>query len=148
MPRKMTEQTKQKIKDAAQLRIEGQTWDQIAKVLLYKTALSARLVMTQDHPEAWRAAYETARATYLDEIEGEAILTQRMLMRPTHTVKGEERETPLQIRQSAAHSLLSHCSKLRAQKVELAGAMGEPITIQICQAVKPEENGGKDDGEK
>jgi len=118
MPRKMTSQTSQRIKDAAQMRIEGQTWNQIAKAYQYESRQAAEVALTQEHPEAWRAAYETARATYLDEIEGEALLTQRMLMRPTYTVNGEEHETPLQIRQSAANSLLN-CKHLRTQRAAL-----------------------------
>lgn len=138
-PKSMTDQTARRIKEAAQMRVEGQTWDQIAKVYQYSTGPVARKTLTSFHVTEWRAAYEEARAVYLDEIEGEALLTQRALMRPTHWVRGEERETPLQIRQSAAHSLLSHCRQLRAQKIELGGTDGEPMTIVIHEAVKPKE---------
>jgi len=95
------------IKLAARLRVEGNSWKQIAPRIGRSSDLSARSI-TQEHKELWRSEYEQARALYLDEVEGEAILTQRSLLRST-----DER-----VRQMAAHSLLNHCRQLRPTKLE------------------------------
>ena len=122
-----------RIKAVARLRVEGATWASIATRYGYKQSDSARQSLTLKYPDRWRTAYELARALYLDEIEGEAVLTQRELLRPTRIVKRLDRKTgetteervdnPLDIRQRAAHSVLAHCAKLRAQKVELTGRL-------------------------
>ena len=122
-----------RIKEVAKLRVEGATWAVIATRYGYKHNQSARQSLTLKYPVLWRDEYELARALYLDEIEGEAILTQRELIRPTRIVthhdpdtgaETEERvDNPLDMRQRAAHSILAHCAKLRARKVEVTGSM-------------------------
>ena len=113
---KPTKTTKDRIKEVAALRVEGVPWAQIAKRFGYASQETACKCMTYDHADLWRAEYERARALYLDDVESEALLTQRALLRCDD----------LRIRQSAAHSLLAHCAKLRAQKVELSGPDGGP----------------------
>jgi len=115
-----------RIKKAAVLRVESATWAKIAKRFGYKNAESARKMMTGKYPDLWREEYEKARALHLDEIESEALLTNRELLRP---LKKDGSERGERVRQSAAHSLLAHSAKLRAQKIEIAGNKGGPIAI-------------------
>ena len=112
-----TKATKGRIKSVAVLRTEGVSWAEIAKRFKYASADSACKQMTWEHADLWREEYERARALYLDDVESEALLTQRQLLRCDD----------LRIRQSAAHSLLAHCAKLRAQKLEVSGPGGVPL---------------------
>lgn len=133
---KPTQQTLDRIKEVAKMRIEGMSWAKIAVKYGYKNEASADSTLTQEHPDLWRSEYELARAKYLDEVEAEALLTQRQLMRPMMT----DGKTPRseQIMQSAAHSLLNHTRQLRAQKIEMTGSGGGPMTVQFV--FKDEEN--------
>jgi hypothetical protein len=113
-----TSQTLQRITEVAKLRVEGIAWAQIATRYGYENQDSARTTLTQMHHEQWREAYERARELYLDEVESEATLTQRALLRSQSE----------QIRQSAGHNLLHHCRQLRAKKIELSGALRHDVT--------------------
>ncbi len=112
-----TTKTTTRIAEVAALRVNGSSWDTIAKQYGYKNRDTAFRTLTRMHKDLWRAEYETARALYLDEIEAEASLTLRQLLR-----SDDDR-----IKQQAAASLLAHCAKLRAQKIELTGADGGPV---------------------
>ena len=134
---KPTSETSQRIKEAAKLRVEGASWEKIAILYQYKNADSARKTLQGEHPELWREAFEHARSLYLDEIESEALLTQRDLIRPHKETKdGIKVERDERIRQSAAHSLLVHSSRMRAQKIEVTGQGGGPVTFAQCQGDK------------
>jgi hypothetical protein len=121
-----TAETTERIREAAKLRVEGMSWERVAQHFRYANADAARVTLTQAHPELWRAEYERARELYLDDMEAEAILTQRALMRPFRSVRkpdGSEIVQTIepQLNQSAAHSILSHAARLRAQKIEVKG---------------------------
>jgi regulator of protease activity HflC (stomatin/prohibitin superfamily) len=121
-----TAETKDRIKEAAKLRIEGASWAVIATKYGYSDGDSARKMLAGMYPELWRGEYEKARELYLDEMEAEAVLTQRALMRPFRTVRkpdGTEVVQTLepQLNQSAAHSILAHAARLRSQKIEVKG---------------------------
>jgi hypothetical protein len=117
--------------------VEGLSWDKIALQYGYKNGVSARKTLQGMHPALWREAFEQARSLYLDEIESEALLTQRDLIRPHKENKdGSKIERDERIRQSAAHSLLVHSARMRAQKLEISGPQGDPLTIAQCQADK------------
>ncbi len=96
-------QSMRRIKEAAQMRVEGATWEVIAVRYSYANAKCAKNFLQGRYQDLWRSEYEIARATLLDGVEAEALLTQRDLLRATDD----------RIRQSAAHSLLAHCAKLR-----------------------------------
>jgi len=134
-----TTQTTDRIKEAVALRVQGESWAKIATRYGYKNENSAMHMLTQEYPDLWRTEYELARAKYLDEIEAEALLTQRQLMRPFHA----DGKTPRseQIRQSAAHSLLNHCRQLRAQKIEMTGSGGGPMAVQFVFQDEENHNG-------
>ncbi len=121
-----TEHTKQQIKRMAILRVEGNSWAQIAALpdITRNTDITARAV-TQEYPDEWRQAYEEPRFLFLDEIEAEAALTQRQLLR-----SADDR-----VKQSAAHSILHHCRSLRAQKVELSGSVSIPTWKDLVEGV-------------
>jgi len=133
---KPTKETKTRIKEAAQLRVGGMSWDNVAAKYGYKNARSASWTLTQMHPDLWRLEYEAARELYLDEIEAEAALTQRQLLR----------HEDARIRQMAAHSLLNHCRSLRAQKHEVTVGGTELFRAQFGNA-NLGEGGDNDDGD-
>jgi len=138
-----TRQTVERIKEVAKMRIEGATWKVIANVYGYSTEGTARQTLTQEHPDLWKEEYEKARELYLNQIEAEAILTQRSLMqsrRKIKTEKGERyQEIDPELNQKAAHSLLAHTAKLRAQKHEISGL---PTELKI---ILPDDHTEKDD---
>jgi hypothetical protein len=128
-----TAETQAKLEQAARLRVEGATWEVVAGRLGgYSSGDSARKTLAGHHPELWQAAMERAREEYGPQVEAEAILTQRELMRPTRQVYDEHGKpvvntdgTPKmqardeRVRQSAAHSLLNHASRTRRQQIEM-----------------------------
>ena len=121
-----TSETSGRIKKAAKLRVEGASWEKIAIRYRYKTADSARKTLQGEYPDLWREAFEHARELYLDEIESEALLTQRDLIRP---VRADDSPRDERIRQSAAHSLLVHAARMRAKKLEISGPGGGPVSL-------------------
>lgn len=127
-----TAETVARIKEVAKLRIEGATWRQIAERYQYKHEGSACSTLTQEHPELWREEYEAARASYLDSVEAEALLTQRELLRSKN----------LELRQRAAHSLLAHCAKLRAQKLHITGDLTHDHRASTTDLINAGMNGG------
>jgi len=137
-----TSKTLERITQVARMRVDGASWRVIATKYGYKNEASACTMMTQEYPKLWKAEYEAARAVRLNELEIEAVQTQRELIRPYRTkqVISEEGkltektvaiENPLPIRQSAAHSLLNHTRQLRAQKVEISGPNGGPMEMSL-----------------
>lgn len=109
-----TSETLDRIKETAKLRVEGSTWAEIAEKYGYKNESSACTMLTQEHPQLWREAYDKARAAFLDGIEIGAIERQVVLSRQSDN---------LSVAQAATHSLLAHCAKLRAMHVNITGSM-------------------------
>lgn len=117
--------TTERMGEVARLRVEGVSWRDIAAKYGYENENSAQHMMTQEHKAEWRKIYEDMRALLLDDVEGEATLVGRKLLRS----QSED------IQQRAVGTLLNHCSKLRAQKVEVQGvAGGIPIAIVLDAA--------------
>lgn len=123
---KPTVQTVQRIKDAAKRRVDGQSWSAIAERYGYKDAHAACNVLTGEHPDEWRKAYEKERTLWLDELEAAAGQTQRELL-----TSEDDR-----VRQSAAHSLLHHCRQLRAHKIEVKGDLTHRSTTDLIEAAR------------
>jgi len=117
-----TLQTLRKLKLAARLRVEGELWRSVAKHIGRRNELSAQRIC-QEYPDLWHQEYEAAREAYLNSTEAEALLTQRELLRTQGGDGGLEEVDARRIRQSAAHSLLAHTAKMRAQKVEVFGGL-------------------------
>lgn len=105
--------TKARIKEVAVLRVEGVTWAAIAERYKYASADSACKQMTWEYRDLWQEEYEHADAMRLAEIEAKGVKTQLELMDCDDN----------NIRQRAAHSILAHCAKLRAQKVQVSGVI-------------------------
>ena len=129
--RQITKKMRKKLSAVAQMRVEGASWGIVATKYGYKTAESARVAITDIHPELWRELYEDTRAKYLDQMEAEAVLTQRELLRLDQIEKGKDvpPSDVHRIRQSAAHSLMNHAARLRAQKIELKGNFGVAVNM-------------------
>lgn len=121
----------EKIKLAARLRVEGNSWTIIAKHIGRANEDSAQHII-HEYPEEWKAAYAYAYAMYLDEIEAEASVTERELMRPLRRlytgegkVKTDEHGYPVMVardeklRDSAANHLLVHASKMRVAHINV-----------------------------
>ena len=161
----MTPETGDKIKEGARLRSIGESWGRIATRLGYANGESARKVLAGMYPDLWRTEFELARGLYLDVIEGEAIVTQRELLRATRIVSKidpktgkpvkESKDNPLDIRQRAAHSVLAHCAKQRASKVQVVGSVEHKGPVDLAARIKayaealddPEEAQGESDGQ-
>ena len=123
-------ETSEKIKLAARLRVGGNSWTVVAKHIGRKNEDSAQHIM-DENPEEWKAAYAYAYAMYLDEIEAEAGVTERELMRPLrylYTSDGKvkhENGYPVvvardeKLRDSAANHLLVHASKMRVAHINV-----------------------------
>lgn len=131
-----TSETVARITDAAKMVVEGAGWAQIARKYGYANEDSACTMLTQAYPDLWHAEYERSRTQYMAGIEAEAALTQRALLRPFRTYTDKDgkqavQEVPVQVSQSAAHSLLSHAVKDRAQKHEISGPGGGMIPLGI-----------------
>ena len=114
-----TAETLDRMRTVAQLRVEGATWDAIAEKFGYKHGDSACSTITQGNKAEWQAIYEEVRADLLDTVEAEALLTQRSLLR-----SADER-----VKQAAAHSLLNHCRQLRAQQINITGALRHDVNV-------------------
>ncbi len=127
----LSPELRDKIERVAHLRVTGVTWAVIAKQFGYTNDDSARIALTHKHSDVWRAEYELARAKYLDEVEAEALLTQRSLLR-----SDDDR-----VKQAAAHSLLNHCRQLRAQKIEMTGSGGGPMAVKFVFEDEENHNG-------
>lgn len=141
-----TSETLARITAATRLLVEGATWAGIAKLYGYASADSACSMLSQSYPEIWRAEYEIARTKYMAEIEAEAALTQRALLRPYRPYTDRDgnpaiQDVPVQVSQSAAHSLLSHAVRDRAQKHEISGPGGGPALIGIVLDASEIDNG-------
>ncbi len=127
-----TNRTKNIIKLAAKLRVQGCCWAKVAPRINRKTANTASQ-LPHEYPALWDEAYEDARRSYLNSMEAEAILTQKELMQPTYKIQlGEEEEsnelpTPLDIRQRAAHSILNHSRHSRGDKLHLTGELDHKV---------------------
>ena len=158
-----SKQTQRKIKLAARLLIEGEPWRVIAQRIGRGNENTARHIQAE-YPELWKTEYAAAREKYLDSVESEALLTQRELMRPTKPARDERGHirvnpdgTPMQeeraepIRQSAAHSLLNHCAKQHAQKLQIDGTLGvvdhekaRAVTAQLAAEAEAMLHGGEE----
>ena len=146
----ITADTCDHINRAVRLRVEGLTWNDVAQALHYADGESARNTLQTQHRAEWNAAYEEAREKYLNEIESEAVLTQRSLMRPyrkvtTHDGKVEIQALEASLNQSAAHSLLNHTRQLRAQKHEISGPGGAAIPLGLVLDASQIDNGRPND---
>ena len=161
----LSKQVQRRIKLAARMQIEGNTWAQIAPHIGRRNENTARHI-TAEHPEEWREAVTEAREAYLGSVEAEALLTQRELTRPLKPMRdesGQQRQNPdgsamLQerdekIRQSAAHSLLAHTAKLYAQKVTIDAtvnggvdqdAVAQRVEELAAEMVAPDAEGGEE----
>lgn len=128
---KPSKKTVTRTRRAARMLVRGATWRQVAGCLGYRDEHTARKRLVYERAELWWQEYDAARALYADEIEAEADVTQRELMRHQYVkrdpngepVLDEEGNTVLvdvapNVRQSAANSIKSHAAKLRAQKLE------------------------------
>lgn len=120
-----------RIKQAARLFVEGWTWDKIAGLHGYRNGESARVSLQGHHPSTWRAEYDAARELYLPALEAEAELTQRGLLRS----KDEN------IRQRAAHSLLAHADRLKAQKLQVTGDLTHEHAVSTTALIHAATNG-------
>jgi len=123
---KPTTRTTTRIKEAARRRVEGASWAQIAGHYGYANANSAQHTLTQEHPDLWKAELELAWDTYWSEIESEALLTQRELLRPQ---RGDGTPRDERVRQMAAHSLLATGARRRAQRVRLEDGEGDRLDL-------------------
>jgi len=123
---KPTQRTQGRIRQIARLRVEGTTWAQIATRFGYSDFNSACSTVTGEHPDLWKAELELAWDTYWSEIESEALLTQRELLRPQR-VDGTPRDE--RVRQMAAHSLLATGARRRAQRVRLEDGEGDRLDL-------------------
>ena len=116
---------------AVVMRVHGMTWAQIAPKMRRKNEDSARKIQTE-YPETWKREYGAALEKYHDEMESEASLVMRELLRPIGpvydtrgrpAVDGEGQPVMQQrdekVRQSAAHSLLNHARQSRVQKLNI-----------------------------
>ena len=110
--------TLRKIQRAARLRVEGNPWEVVAAHIGRRHADSAKH-LTQEHPQEWAAAFAQAREKHLGGLEMEAVRTLREMLSLHESPRAANME-PMQveqIREAAAHSLLCHCAKMRAQRV-------------------------------
>lgn len=144
-----TVETLERITETCRLLVEGAGWEQIAKKYGYANAASACTTLTQSYPGLWHTEYEAARAQYMAAVEAEAALTQRALLRPFRRYKDADgndalQEIPVAVSQSAAHSLLSHAVKDRAQRMEISGPNGAPIALEPIK-LRWIEDDGRDD---
>lgn len=138
-----SEEMLEKIELVAQLKAEGGTWAQIGARLEYASGDSCRKSITGNYPTPWAAAWTHAREELRPQYEAEAVATLRELMQPVKTVWGingkpcmledgvpkmEERKE--QVRESAAHALLQHVSRMQAQEISLRmkGSLGHHDT--------------------
>jgi len=119
-----------KIKLAVRIKVEGATWDEVANKLGYENGDSARQSLKGPHREEWRKQYEEAYLDWMPDVEAEAISTQRKHMK---SAKDD-------ISQRAAHSLMAHCAKLRAQKIDMAvdTAAGYRRVVEEAERIRHE----------
>lgn len=120
-----------RIKEGARLFIEGSTWATIGAHFGYANGESARVSLQGNHPSTWRAEYDAARELYLPAVEAEAEWTQRKLLRS----KDEN------IRQRAAHSLLAHVDRLKAQKLQVTGDLTHEHAVSTTALIHTAMNG-------
>lgn len=134
------QQTATLIKRAALLRAAGASWGDVAKQV-DREASTVRGWPCK-HREMWNEAYTDAVGSILANIEPEAISYQLQLI-------NEARESDdLKVKalgESAAHSLLAHCGRLRGTKVQHSGEIGTPLT-DVVAAMAAEARREPDDG--
>lgn len=106
-----------KMQAAAQCRARCEGWTFIAKSLRYRNAAAAQHALATKHPTLWTEELVQAIEEYIrDEVEPLAVQVQVGMMAfenaldPTGAAK---------VRQAAAHSLLAHAAKMRAQRVDI-----------------------------
>lgn len=129
-----------RINQAAVMRTEGKTWDEIAPAIGRADGKNARQI-TQEYPDHWRLAFESHCAELLTTFVGEAIRTQRGLLRLATPWRDPETgklvypdTRSMQLAQSAAHSLLHHAVALQTRRVEISGPGGGPISTSAEEA--------------
>jgi len=121
-----------KLQRAAVMRAEGATWEQVAMALGYASGDSARATLAGDYPATWARCWTEAREELRPVCEAEAVCTLRELLQPTKPVYDkhgkaavDEDGTPMreerkeQVRESAAHAMLQHVSRMQAQEINL-----------------------------
>ena len=114
---------------AARLRCEGATWEDVA-VAVGRAHATVRSWPAK-RPGEWYPALSAMLSEMMPEGEREAVHVLRQGLRDE---RGDER------RKSAA-ALLRHIRECRAKSIEIGGLGGGGITIQIMPAVKPAEGG-------
>jgi len=111
-----------KVREAAKLRARGATWQGVADALGYSSGNTAQVHLAQDHKEQWIAAYEEELRNYIsEEAEPKALQAQgnliEMLLEPSQI--GKLKPHQIKACQAAAHSVLAHSAKLRAQLIQI-----------------------------
>jgi len=147
-----------KQQEAARLRAIGTPWSVVAERLGYQNGKSAQASIVGYKTAAWADAWTAAIQAAMPDIESEAMTTQRELMRATGPVYGPDGKPmsgpdgkPLRktrdekIRQSAAHSLLNHSARMKAQRIEIKHSgqtsvtLSGELTIERARAMTDEE---------
>ncbi len=134
-----TSQTSRKIKLAAKLIIQGNSWEFIAPRIGRNGADSARRI-TQEYPAEWKEAKDKAYEENIDSFEAEGILTKRQLMRLGMNRKKGPTLSQQRIRDTASTAVLSHARGLRAQHINLHHDV-DVENRTIIEFVLPGDNG-------
>ena len=126
---------------AAEMRVRGNSWEEIAKAIGRKTADSARH-LPREYPAEWAAAFEGAYDELMPEVEAESILVLRENLRPLMPLRnaqgihmqddeGHLLYTPRPGRTivGSGKALLEHVRRSKAKRIELTGAGGGPIAV-------------------
>jgi hypothetical protein len=101
---------------AADLRAQNVTWPAIASQLGYSDADSAQQNLTA-YPSVWVKLFQTALEEHIKVSVEPSALEEQIAMMAFQNPK--DLTGAAKVRQMAAHSLLAHSAKLRAQKVEV-----------------------------
>jgi len=115
------------------MRVQGASWDKVAEALGFAQGNSARTALCYNYSEVWAGEYEDALRRHIrEDTEPLAILGQKNLVKMLLDESKIRELESHQIRacQAAAHSLLMHASRLRAQLVQI----DQRHTIQLEQA--------------
>lgn len=121
------------LKTAAKLRAQGRYWQEIADEI--GRSISTVKNWPSQFPELWQPMYDQAILEVIGEAESKALSTQLEMLE----YKDGDNIDLIRVAQSAAHSLLNHSSKLRAQHISMT-TMGEGggLQINLVEAQRPE----------
>lgn len=135
-------ETIEKIRMAARLRAEGNSWKTIAERIDRENAESARQLPIE-HPEHWKREIDSARADTLDEVRGKASETLLELLEPVkpkygpdgEPVDGKFETRDERVRQSAAHSLMVNTGR---QMIQISGKLEHEVgpTKSFAETIK------------